>query len=57
MSISQLRNEIDTMIDSSGFKPTMKMKCSILRALSMRHKEIDNRVTRDIIETVLKEKL
>lgn len=55
MSINQIRKEVDTLIQTSGIKPTMKMRCSIMRALKMRHHDIDASLTRDVITTAIKE--
>jgi hypothetical protein len=55
MSLNQLRNEIDTMILNSGMNPHIKMRCSILRALKMRHQNIDPSQARNVIEIAIKE--
>ncbi len=50
MSDEKLRNEIDTLILRSGRKAHSKMRCSVLRALKLRHGELDNASTLHIID-------
>ncbi|MEA2110791.1 MAG: hypothetical protein U9P71_01955 [Campylobacterota bacterium] len=54
MSVSQIRREVDSLILNSGMKPDIRMHCSILRALKLRHRNIDSHVTHDIIMHAIK---
>ncbi len=55
MSVNQLKNEIHALISTSGMAPNMKMRCSILRTLKMRHGTLDTPLTRSIIENAIKD--
>lgn len=53
MSTEKLRNEIDTLILQSGRKAHTKMRCSILRALKLRHGNLDNATTFNVIDNAI----
>jgi hypothetical protein len=53
MSTEKLRNEIDTLILQSGRKAHTKMRCSILRALKLRHGDLDNATTLNAIDNAI----
>jgi len=55
MSIIQLRKEVETLIVNSGMKPDIKMRCSIMKTLKMRHSDLDMTLTRNVIESAIKE--
>lgn len=55
MSVNRLRNEVDTLILNAGRRPDMRMCCSIIRALKLRHGDIDTAMARTLIETSIKE--
>ncbi len=54
MSIIQLRREVETLIGNSGRKPHMKMRCSLMRTLKMRHGDLDPAITRDVIDLTIR---
>ena len=55
MSIIQLRQEVESLIVNSGMKPNIKMRCSIMKALKMRHGDLEMPLTRDVIEAAIKD--
>jgi hypothetical protein len=55
MSINQLHQEVESLIVNSGMKPDVRMRCSIMRALKMRHSDLDAALTRSVIEATIKE--
>jgi len=55
MSIIQLRQEVESLIVNSGRKPDIKMRCSIMKALKMRHSDLDAALTRSVVESAIKE--
>ena len=55
MSINQLRQEVESLIVNSGMKPNIKMRCSIMKTLKMRHGDLNLPLTRDVIETAIRE--
>jgi len=55
MSINQLRQEVESLIVNSGMKPNIKMRCSILKTLKMRHRDLDVPLTRNVIDSAIKE--
>jgi hypothetical protein len=57
MSIYQIRTEVDSLIQESGMQPSMKMQCSLLRTLKMRHCNLDIPLASNIIKTTIKELL
>lgn len=54
MSIIQLRQEVHSLIAHSGIQPSMKMRCSIMKTLKMRHEDLDTTLTRNVIESAIK---
>jgi len=55
MSIIQLRQEVESLIVNSGMKPNIKMRCSIMKALKMRHGDLEMPLTRHVIEAAIKD--
>lgn len=57
MAKETLRNEIDTLIMNADRKADMRMCCSIIPALKLRHgdREIGNTMARSLIETSIRE--
>jgi len=54
MSIIQLRQEVESLIANSGMKPDIRMRCSIMRALKMRHGDLDEALTRNVIASAIR---
>jgi hypothetical protein len=40
MSDKELKSEIESLVKTSGYKPSKSMLCSVVRVVSMRHKSI-----------------
>jgi len=55
MSIIQLRKEVESLIVNSGMKPNVKMRCSLMKTLKMRHSDLDMTLTRNVIDSAIKE--
>lgn len=55
MPIIQLRQEVESLIVNSGMKPNIKMRCSIMKALKMRHGDLEMPLTRHVIEAAIKD--
>ena len=57
MSILRLRQEVESLITNSGMEPDIRMRCSIMKALKMRHGDLDVPLARNVIEAMMKERL
>ncbi len=57
MSAEMLKNEVATLILRSGMKPHSKMRCALMRTLSMRHGNIERSILRHAVECSLQELL
>ncbi len=57
MSAEMLKDEVATLILRSGMKPDSKMRCALIRTLTMRHGDLDRSMLRHAVERSLKELL
>ena len=53
MSDIQLKSEIVSLVKSSGYKPSKMMLCSIVRVVSMRHRNISQKQIFKVAKEVL----
>ena len=53
MSDIQLKSEIESLVKTSGYKPSKAMLCSVVRVITMRHRDVSQKR----IFAVAKEKL
>ncbi len=53
MSDIQLKSEIVSLVNSSGYKPSKMMLCSIVRVVSMRHRNISQKQIFKVAKEVL----
>ncbi len=53
MSDLQLKSEIESLVKNSGYNPTKKILCSVIKIVSMRHKDVSQKqifkVAKDIL--------
>ncbi len=57
MSVNQMRQQVDSLILHSGMKADVKMCCSLMKTLKMRHGNIDTSLARSVIRKAIQEHL
>ncbi|MEA3521668.1 MAG: hypothetical protein U9R50_01700 [Campylobacterota bacterium] len=57
MSALELKGEVDTLIKKSGYGTNKQMRCSILRVLNMRHKDLNQNMANGVVEKCLQVKI
>ncbi|MBA1433643.1 MAG: hypothetical protein FAF04_08695 [Epsilonproteobacteria bacterium] len=53
MSDIQLKSEIESLVKASGYKPSKAMLCSVVRVISMRHKDVSQKRIFTVAKEVL----
>jgi len=53
MSDIELKSEIKSLLKSSGYKPSKAMLCSVVRVVSMRHRNISQKQIFKVAKEVL----
>jgi predicted PP-loop superfamily ATPase len=53
MSDRELKSEIESLVKTSGYQPSKSMLCSVIRVVSMRHRDISRKQILRVAKEIL----
>ena len=53
MSDRELKSEIESLVKTSGYQPSKSMLCSVIRVVSMRHRDISQKRIFEVAREIL----